>query len=107
MVVPADISPADRSPESQGTPFDDCAQRATPDLGGRHSRPPAELLQELKLSAVSAGVATGLSAHLEWAGGAIVAVVDGNHQIDVGSGNAVTTVGNSAGAHDRTPSPLQ
>ena len=53
-------------------------------------------LQRRKLSAVSAGVGTGLPIYVERAGGGILVDVDGNHLIDFGSGIAVTTVGNSA-----------
>ena len=58
--------------------------------------PRSQLLQKRKLSAVSAGVGTGLPVYIERAGGAILVDVDGNHLIDLGSGIAVTTVGNSA-----------
>ena len=58
--------------------------------------PRSELLQQRKLLAVSAGVATGLPIYVERAGGGILVDVDGNHLIDLGSGIAVTTVGNSA-----------
>jgi 4-aminobutyrate aminotransferase/(S)-3-amino-2-methylpropionate transaminase len=58
--------------------------------------PRSELLQKRKMSAVSAGVGTGLPIYVERAGGGILVDVDGNHLIDFGSGIAVTTVGNSA-----------
>jgi 4-aminobutyrate aminotransferase/(S)-3-amino-2-methylpropionate transaminase len=58
--------------------------------------PRSQLLHERKLSAVSAGVGTGLPVYVERAGGGILVDVDGNHLIDFGSGIAVTTVGNSA-----------
>src|ERR1017187_3787432 len=58
--------------------------------------PRSQLLQRRKLSAVSAGVGTGLPVYVERAGGGILVDVDGNHLIDLGSGIAVTTVGNSA-----------
>jgi 4-aminobutyrate aminotransferase / (S)-3-amino-2-methylpropionate transaminase / 5-aminovalerate transaminase len=58
--------------------------------------PHSKLLQKRKLSAVSAGVGTGLPVYVERAGGGILVDVDGNHLIDFGSGIAVTTVGNSA-----------
>ncbi len=58
--------------------------------------PRSEVLQKRKLSAVSAGVGTGLPVYVERAGGGILVDVDGNHLIDFGSGIAVTTVGNSA-----------
>src|ERR1035437_9528425 len=58
--------------------------------------PRSELLQKRKVSALSAGVGTGLPIYVERAGGGILVDVDGNHLIDFGSGIAVTTVGNSA-----------
>jgi 4-aminobutyrate aminotransferase/(S)-3-amino-2-methylpropionate transaminase len=58
--------------------------------------PRSQLLHKRKLSAVSAGVGTGLAVYVERAGGGILVDVDGNHLIDFGSGIAVTTVGNSA-----------
>jgi 4-aminobutyrate aminotransferase/(S)-3-amino-2-methylpropionate transaminase len=58
--------------------------------------PRSQLLQKRKLSAVSAGVGTGFPVYVERAGGGILVDVDGNHLIDLGSGIAVTTVGNSA-----------
>ena len=58
--------------------------------------PRSQQLQKRKLSAVSAGVGTGLPIYVERAGGGIVVDVDGNQLIDFGSGIAVTTVGNSA-----------
>jgi 4-aminobutyrate aminotransferase / (S)-3-amino-2-methylpropionate transaminase / 5-aminovalerate transaminase len=58
--------------------------------------PASKLLHERKLSAVSAGVGTGLPVYVERAGGGILVDVDGNHLIDFGSGIAVTSVGNSA-----------
>jgi 4-aminobutyrate aminotransferase/(S)-3-amino-2-methylpropionate transaminase len=58
--------------------------------------PRSLMLQKRKVSAVSAGVGTGLPVYVERAGGGILVDVDGNHLIDLGSGIAVTTVGNSA-----------
>jgi 4-aminobutyrate aminotransferase / (S)-3-amino-2-methylpropionate transaminase / 5-aminovalerate transaminase len=58
--------------------------------------PRSELLHKRKLSAVSAGVGTGLPVYVERAGGGIVVDVDGNQLIDFGSGIAVTSVGNAA-----------
>ena len=58
--------------------------------------PKSQLLHKRKMSAVSAGVGTGLPVYVERAGGGILVDVDGNHLIDLGSGIAVTTVGNSA-----------
>ncbi len=53
-------------------------------------------LHQRKLSAVSAGVSTGLPIYVERAGGGILVDADGNQLIDFGSGIAVTTVGNAA-----------
>jgi 4-aminobutyrate aminotransferase/(S)-3-amino-2-methylpropionate transaminase len=58
--------------------------------------PRSKVLHERKVSAVSAGVGTGLPIYVERAGGGILVDVDGNHLIDFGSGIAVTTVGNSS-----------
>lgn len=48
-----------------------------------------------KAEAVSAGVGVGLPAFIERAGGGVLVDVDGNHLIDMGSGIAVTSVGNA------------
>lgn len=48
-----------------------------------------------KNQAVSAGVGVGLPAFIERAGGGVLVDVDGNHLIDMGSGIAVTSVGNA------------
>lgn len=53
-------------------------------------------LHKRKTAAVSAGLGTALPVYVERAGGGIVVDVDGNHLIDLGSGIAVTTVGNAA-----------
>jgi 4-aminobutyrate aminotransferase/(S)-3-amino-2-methylpropionate transaminase len=58
--------------------------------------PRSRVLHERKQAAVSAGVGTALPVYVERAGGGILVDVDGNHLIDLGSGIAVTTVGNSA-----------
>ena len=55
----------------------------------------AELDQRRK-SAVSAGVGVTLPAYIVAAGGGVLVDVDGNSLIDLGSGIAVTSVGNSA-----------
>ena len=52
-------------------------------------------LQARKTAAVSAGVGVTLPVYIERAGGAILRDVDGNQLIDLGSGIAVTTVGNA------------
>ncbi len=53
-------------------------------------------LMARKTAAVASGVATTMPVFAARAGGGIVVDVDGNHLIDLGSGIAVTTVGNSA-----------
>ena len=52
-------------------------------------------LQERKAAAVSSAVGTVMPVYAEAAGGGVVVDVDGNSLIDLGSGIAVTTVGNS------------
>jgi 4-aminobutyrate aminotransferase/(S)-3-amino-2-methylpropionate transaminase len=58
--------------------------------------PQSVLLMKRKQEAVSAGVATTMPVFATRAAGGIVEDVDGNRLIDLGSGIAVTTVGNSA-----------
>ncbi|MCR1781537.1 4-aminobutyrate--2-oxoglutarate transaminase [Nocardioides carbamazepini] len=53
-------------------------------------------LAERKAKAVASGVAVGLPVQIVAAGGGILVDADGNQLIDLGSGIAVTTVGNSA-----------
>jgi 4-aminobutyrate aminotransferase/(S)-3-amino-2-methylpropionate transaminase len=53
-------------------------------------------LQQRRTRAVSAGVGGTLPAFIAAAGGGVLVDVDGNSLIDMGSGIAVTTVGNSA-----------
>lgn len=55
-------------------------------------------LHERRLRAVPRGIGTTLPVYVEAAGGAILVDVDGNQLIDLGSGIAVTSVGNSAPA---------
>lgn len=73
--------------------------------------PRSQGLLAKKTEAVSSGVGVGLPVFIERAGGGVLVDVDGNHLIDVGSGIAVTTVGNAnpmvadavaAQAHDLT-----
>jgi 4-aminobutyrate aminotransferase / (S)-3-amino-2-methylpropionate transaminase / 5-aminovalerate transaminase len=58
--------------------------------------PASRALQERKLAAVPSGVGTTLPVYVTAAGGGVIVDVDGNSLIDLGSGIAVTTVGNSA-----------
>jgi 4-aminobutyrate aminotransferase/(S)-3-amino-2-methylpropionate transaminase len=53
-------------------------------------------LTERKLGAVSRGVGTTMPVYAARAGGGIVEDVDGNRLIDLGSGIAVTTIGNAS-----------
>ena len=53
-------------------------------------------MQKRRTSAVSGGVGMTLPIFIERAGGGVVVDVDGNSMIDMGSGIAVTTVGNAA-----------
>ncbi|MEC7591066.1 MAG: aminotransferase class III-fold pyridoxal phosphate-dependent enzyme, partial [Actinomycetota bacterium] len=73
--------------------------------------PRSQGLLAKKTEAVSSGVGVGLPVFIERAGGGVLVDVDGNHLIDMGSGIAVTTVGNAnpmvadavaAQAHDLT-----
>lgn len=57
--------------------------------------PVSQTLQMRRLAAVANGVGTTLPVFIERAGGGIVVDVDGNSLIDLGSGIAVTTVGNA------------
>jgi len=58
--------------------------------------PRSRALMERKAAAVASGVGTTMPVFAAKAGGGVVVDVDGNHLIDLGSGIAVTTVGNSA-----------
>ncbi|MDN4172345.1 4-aminobutyrate--2-oxoglutarate transaminase [Nocardioides sp. SOB77] len=58
--------------------------------------PRSRALMERKTAAVASGVGTTMPVFAAKAGGGVVVDVDGNHLIDLGSGIAVTTVGNSA-----------
>ncbi|GGO93611.1 4-aminobutyrate--2-oxoglutarate transaminase [Wenjunlia tyrosinilytica] len=60
--------------------------------------PKSQELLARKTAAVAAGVGTVLPVFVTRAGGGVVEDVDGNSLIDFGSGIAVTSVGNSAGA---------
>jgi 4-aminobutyrate aminotransferase / (S)-3-amino-2-methylpropionate transaminase / 5-aminovalerate transaminase len=56
--------------------------------------PRSQELQSRKTAAVAAGVGTGLPVYVTDGAGGIIRDVDGNQLIDLGSGIAVTTVGN-------------
>jgi len=58
--------------------------------------PKSEALQARRTSAVSAGVGGTLPIYVDAAGGGVIVDIDGNSLIDMGSGIAVTSVGNSA-----------
>jgi 4-aminobutyrate aminotransferase / (S)-3-amino-2-methylpropionate transaminase / 5-aminovalerate transaminase len=70
----------------------DQRRRLVTDLPGPRSR----ALMTRKTSAVATGVGTTMLVFARRAAGGIVVDVDDNHLIDLGSGIAVTTVGNSA-----------
>jgi 4-aminobutyrate aminotransferase/(S)-3-amino-2-methylpropionate transaminase len=57
--------------------------------------PVSEGLHARKAQAVSAGIGVGLPVYVARAGGGVLIDVDGNSLIDMGSGIAVTTVGNA------------
>lgn len=79
-------------------------QRGGPELPQRRERrtaipgPRSRELAERKASAVADGVAVMLPVYVVAAGGGVLVDVDGNSLIDLGSGIAVTTVGNAAPA---------
>ena len=52
-------------------------------------------MQKRRTEVVSAGVSSTLPVYVKRAGGGIIEDIDGNSFIDLGSGIAVTTVGNS------------
>lgn len=58
--------------------------------------PKSQALTDRKSAAVSRGVGTTMPVYAARAGGGIVEDVDGNRLIDLGSGIAVTTIGNSS-----------
>jgi 4-aminobutyrate aminotransferase / (S)-3-amino-2-methylpropionate transaminase / 5-aminovalerate transaminase len=58
--------------------------------------PKSKALIERKKAAVSSGVGTTMPVYAARAGGGIVEDVDGNRLIDLGSGIAVTTIGNAS-----------
>ncbi len=58
--------------------------------------PKSEALSGRKMAAVARGVGTTMPVYATRAGGGIVEDVDGNRLIDLGSGIAVTTIGNSS-----------
>ncbi len=66
-------------------------RRLVTEIPGPRSRE----LQARKSAAVSSAVGTVMPVYAEAAGGGVVVDVDGNSLIDLGSGIAVTTVGNS------------
>lgn len=60
--------------------------------------PASQALTHRRAAAVSSGVGVTLPVFVARAGGGIVEDVDGNRLIDLGSGIAVTTIGNSSHA---------
>ena len=63
--------------------------------------PRSQELLARKAAAVAAGVGVGLPVHVTDGAGGILRDVDGNQLIDLGSGIAVTTVGNAQRAGRR------
>ena len=68
------------------------SRRIVTDIPGPRSR----ALIDRKAAAVARGVGTTMPVYAARAGGGVVEDVDGNRLIDLGSGIAVTTIGNSA-----------
>jgi 4-aminobutyrate aminotransferase / (S)-3-amino-2-methylpropionate transaminase / 5-aminovalerate transaminase len=58
--------------------------------------PKSRELQERRVAAVSSGVGGTMPIFIESAGGGVLVDVDGNSLIDMGSGIAVTTIGNAS-----------
>ena len=79
---------------TEATALPDQHRRLVTEIPGPRSRE----LAARKSGAVASGVGTMLPIYVERAGGGIVVDVDGNHLIDLGSGIAVTNVGNAAPA---------
>jgi len=77
-----------------GGPTVEQARRLVTEIPGPRSR----ALHERRLAAVASGVGSVLPVYVAAAGGGVVVDVDGNSLIDLASGIAVTTVGNSAPA---------
>ena len=89
-------SPSGSQPTSHTT-LPDQHRRLVTEIPGPRSRE----LQERKVAAVSSAVGTVMPVYAEAAGGGVVVDVDGNSLIDLGSGIAVTSVGNAAPAVTR------
>jgi len=86
-------SPSGSQPTASST-LPDQHRRLVTEIPGPRSRE----LAARKSGAVASGVGTMLPVYVERAGGGIVVDIDGNHLIDLGSGIAVTNVGNAAPA---------
>lgn len=92
MTVTEPLSPADSLPTVvDGLPQE---RRLVTELPGPRSRELTARRQQV----VAGGVSTMLPLYVQRAGGGIIEDVDGNRLIDLGSGIAVTSVGNSAPA---------
>jgi 4-aminobutyrate aminotransferase / (S)-3-amino-2-methylpropionate transaminase / 5-aminovalerate transaminase len=81
--------PTEHPSEPAGAP--DQERRLVTEIPGPRSR----ALAARKSSAVAGGVGTTLPVYVERAGGGIIVDIDGNHLVDLGSGIAVTSVGNA------------
>jgi 4-aminobutyrate aminotransferase/(S)-3-amino-2-methylpropionate transaminase len=78
-------------PTEQSSAPPDQRRRLVTEVPGPRSRE----LAARKNGAVASGVGTMLPVYVERAGGGVLVDVDGNHLIDLGSGIAVTSVGNA------------
>ncbi len=94
MTTSAERMPSTRPAEStaKGGPSLPQERRLVTEVPGPRSRE----LQARKEGAVARGVGATLPVYVTAAGGGVLVDVDGNSLIDLGSGIAVTTVGNSA-----------
>jgi 4-aminobutyrate aminotransferase / (S)-3-amino-2-methylpropionate transaminase / 5-aminovalerate transaminase len=94
-------TPTGGQPTSSVTPSEQLSEQAPEQRRRLVTEIPGPRSRELaarKSGAVASGVGTMLPVYVERAGGGIVVDVDGNHLVDLGSGIAVTNVGNAAPA---------
>lgn len=90
MSMTMDAPAADRPPVTGGPSLPQKRELVTSIPG-----PKSEALMARKQAAVSAGVGTMMPVYAVAAGGGVIIDVDGNSLIDLGSGIAVTNVGNA------------
>lgn len=86
------MSDSPKSPPAVGGPGLPQERRVVTSIPG----PKSQALMERKRAAVADGIGTVLPVSIVAAGGGVLVDADGNSFIDLGSGIAVTTVGNSA-----------